>query len=90
MMVTVTLSPLVITEPYRVASNVMLGMLILGMLVLVRNKITVKKVLAIVLIWVSGAVGLAIGSGLFLEGILVAIVTFFLLNLLNNKIQSDL
>jgi putative Mg2+ transporter-C (MgtC) family protein len=90
MMTAVTLSPLVITEPQQIAGNVMVGMLILGIIVLLKNKITLKSAVSVILIWISGAIGLAIGSGLFLEGIFVAFFTYILLNLLVKNIQSDL
>lgn len=90
MMTAVTLSPLVITEPQKIAGNVMVGMLILGIIVVLKNKISYKSVVSIILIWISGAIGLAIGSGLFLEGVLVAFLTYILLNFLPKNIQSDL
>jgi uncharacterized membrane protein YhiD involved in acid resistance len=58
--------------------------------VLLKNKITLKSAVSVILIWISGAIGLAIGSGLFLEGIFVAFFTYILLNLLVKNIQSDL
>jgi uncharacterized membrane protein YhiD involved in acid resistance len=89
MIVAITLSPLVITEPYQIASNVMLGMIILGIIVILKNKVTLKSVVSVLLIWICGAIGLAIGSGLFLEGIFTAFITYTLLHFLINNTQSD-
>jgi putative Mg2+ transporter-C (MgtC) family protein len=89
MMVAVTLSPLVISQPQQVAGNVMLGMIIFGIIVMLKNKFTAQSITAVVLIWVSGAVGMAVGSGLFMEAILVTFLTYFLLNLLIKNIYSE-
>lgn len=86
MIVTVTLSPLVISEPENIAGNVMLGLVILGIIVILKNQVNAESILSVVLVLISGGMGMAIGIGLFMEAIMVALLTYFLLNLfLRNK-----
>ena len=90
MIVTVTLSPLVITQPQQVAGNVMLGMTVFAVIVMLKNKFTFQSITGVVLIWISGAVGMAVGTGLFMEAIGVTFLTYFLLNFLIKNIYSEL
>lgn len=85
MIVSITLSPLVLIEPYNVAGNVMLGILLLGTIVMIKEKATITGIENATVIWVTGAVGLAIGTGMFVEGILITILTYFLIGWLNNR-----
>jgi putative Mg2+ transporter-C (MgtC) family protein len=85
MIVSITLSPLVPIEPYNVAGNVMLGILLLGTIVMIKEKATITGIENAAVIWVSGAVGLAIGTGMFVEGILITILVYFLIGWLNNR-----
>ncbi len=85
MIVSITLSPLVLIEPYNVAGNVMLGILLLGTIVMIKAKATITGIENATVIWVTGAVGLAIGTGMFVEGILITILACFLIGWLNNR-----
>lgn len=85
MIVSITLSPLVLIEPYNVAGNVMLGILLLGTIVMIKEKATITGIENATVIWVTGAVGLAIGTGMFVEGILITILVYFLIGWLNNR-----
>jgi putative Mg2+ transporter-C (MgtC) family protein len=79
MIVTVSLNPLVISEPQETAANVMLGMLFLGIIVVLKNKGSLISLVSSASLWVAGAVGLATGTGLFLESILVTGIAYGIL-----------
>ncbi len=89
MILSVSLSPLLFVEPYRVAANIMIGMLLFGVFVLIKEKTTYQGIVSAATIWVTGIIGIAIGIGLFIEGIFMTILTFFLLGWLNNNIKKD-
>lgn len=78
MIVTINLSPLMISQPQQIAANIMLGMVILGIIIIIKDKISSSSILSVASIWLSGATGLAIGIGLFLEGIMITFITYFI------------
>ena len=78
MIVTLSLSPLMISQPQKIAANIMLGMIILGIIIIVKDKISSSSILSVASIWLSGATGLAIGIGLFLEGIMITFISYFI------------
>jgi putative Mg2+ transporter-C (MgtC) family protein len=80
MIVTLALTPIIIVEPYQIAVNVMLGITVLGIVIIVKNRAALIMITTVASIWIIGAVGLAIGSGLFLEGILITLLVYFLLS----------
>jgi len=77
MIVTLSLSPLLVSQPQQIAGNIMLGMIILGIIIIIKDKISSSSILSVASIWLSGATGLAIGIGLFIEGISITLITFF-------------
>ncbi len=80
MIVALTLTPLVVAEPFRIAVNIMLGIIVLGIVIIVKNKGALIMVTTVASIWIIGAVGLAIGTGLFLEGILISALAYLFLS----------
>ena len=78
MIVTLSLTPLMISQPQKIAANIMLGMIILGIIIIVKDKISSSSILSVASIWLSGATGLAIGIGLFLEGIMITFISYFI------------
>jgi putative Mg2+ transporter-C (MgtC) family protein len=88
MIISLTLSPGIITEPYRIASNVMIGMILLSSVVIIKERGSLDGIVNAAAIWVSAAIGLAIGAGLFLEGIFVTFATFLLLSWLNKRLEN--
>ena len=88
MIVSINLSPLLLIEPYRVAGNIMIGILLLGAIVLIKEKTTLQGIVSAATICVTGSIGIAIGIGLFIEGISLTILTFLLLSWLNDYIKS--
>ncbi len=79
MIISLTLSPMLISEPEKVAANVMLGMLFLGIILVLKDRGSPSSLITIATIWVTAAIALAIGAGLFLEGITVTSVSYFIL-----------
>ncbi|MBN2364998.1 MAG: hypothetical protein EH225_02610 [Calditrichaeota bacterium] len=79
MVAALTLSPLLISKPDQIAVNVMLGITVLCLVIVLKNKAELHVLTTVASIWIMGAVGLAIGVGLFLEGILIVIVFHFFL-----------
>lgn len=78
MIVTLSFSPLLVSQPQQIAGNIMLGMILLGIIIIIRDKISSSSILSVASIWLSGATGLAIGIGLVLEGIIITFITFFI------------
>lgn len=80
MIVALALTPLIIVEPYQIAVNIMLGITVLGIVIVVKSKAALIMITTVASVWITGAVGLAIGSGLFLEGILITFLAYFMLS----------
>ena len=78
MIVTLSFSPLLVSQPQQIAGNIMLGMILLGIIIIIRDKISSSSILSVASIWLSGATGLAIGIGLVLEGIIITFIAFFI------------
>ncbi len=64
-------------DPARLGAQVISGIGFLGAGTIMRNGMTVKGLTTAASLWVVACVGLAIGSGLYIEGITVAMVVFF-------------
>ncbi len=71
-------------DPARLGAQVISGIGFLGAGTIMRNGMTVKGLTTAASLWVVACVGLAIGSGLYIEGITVAMVVFFALHALAN------
>ncbi len=80
MITAVTLTPLIVSEPYQIGVNVMLGITVLGVIIILKNRAELKIITTVASIWIIGAVGLAIGAGLFLESILVVSLFYLFLD----------
>jgi len=76
MIISIALNPLIISEPQKTAANVMVGMLFLGMIVILKDRGSLSSLVSSASIWVIGAVGLAIGTGLFIESIMVTGIAY--------------
>ncbi|UCF63776.1 MAG: MgtC/SapB family protein [bacterium] len=88
MIVTVELAPYFVIQPQHIAGNVMLGMLVLGMIIIIKNKVSGTSILSAASIWLSGATGLAIGIGLFMEGIAMAFISFLTFKWLSRLVKE--
>jgi len=88
MIVMVDMAAYVIFQPQQVAGNVMLGMLVLGVIIILKDRVSNRSILSAASIWVSGATGLAVGIGLFIEGVAMAFISFLLFSWLNRLVRE--
>jgi putative Mg2+ transporter-C (MgtC) family protein len=88
MIVTVDLAPFFVIQPQHIAANVMLGMLVLGMIIIIKDRVSSRSILSAASIWLSGATGLAVGIGLFFEGIAMAFISFLIFKWLNRLVKQ--
>lgn len=76
MIVSQSVSPLFISGPADMAAKVVIGAGLLGAGIIIREKGLIKGLGTAASIWISAAIGLAIGAGLFFEGIFIAIIAY--------------
>ncbi|MEF9425768.1 MAG: MgtC/SapB family protein [Candidatus Mariimomonas ferrooxydans] len=62
-------------DPARIAAGALIGIGFLGAGVIVKSGFAVRGLTTAATIWIVSAIGLAIGAGLYLQGILTAIIT---------------
>ncbi len=77
-------------DPARIAAGALIGIGFLGAGVIVKSGFAVRGLTTAASIWVVSAIGLAIGAGLYLEGISTAgitVVALFILRQLEKKIK---
>ena len=79
MIASITLSPALLSSPAHMLEFVMLGITLLGIIVVFRQKGTLISIRLAGSIWFCGIAGLAVGSGLFIEGIFVSGGAFLVL-----------
>ncbi len=75
-------------DPSRIAAQVVTGIGFLGAGAIIRERGSIRGMTTAASIWVVSAIGLTIGAGLFIEGIFITILTFFILGWLHRKIES--
>ena len=83
MIVALTLSPGLIVSKGSVAGNLAIGIGFIGAMSVVKEKQLSVGILSATTIWLVGAIGIAIGSGLFAEGLLATFLTFFAFKWIN-------
>ncbi|MCD6168539.1 MAG: MgtC/SapB family protein [Caldisericia bacterium] len=71
-------------DPSRVAANIVVGIGFLGAGTIIKEGFSVKGLTTAATIWVSAAIGLSCGLGLYLLAFLVSLLTFLTLILLRN------
>ncbi len=69
------------TDPSRVAAQVVSGIGFLGAGVIMRQEMTIVGVTTAASIWVSAAIGLAAGTGLYLIAVVATLLAFVALRL---------
>lgn len=69
----------VLSDPARVAAGIVVGIGFLGAGTIIRRDGGVAGLTTAATIWVVAAIGLAVGSGLYLLGAVTAVVAFFAL-----------
>jgi len=62
-------------DPARIASGAVIGVGFIGAGVIIKSGFTIRGLTTAASIWVVSAIGLAIGSGLYIEGICTFIIT---------------
>ncbi len=84
----VTASSGTIPNLFNMAAPVMIGAGLLGAGLIVREKGAVSGISSAVSVWVVAAIGSAIGSGLFIEGIFITVVTYLVLGWLRRFVNA--
>jgi len=69
-------------DPARISAGALIGIGFLGAGVIIKSGFAVRGLTTAASIWIVSAIGLAIGGGLYLEGILTAIITIVALMVL--------
>ncbi len=88
MIVSLSVGSDVRVDPSRIAAQVVTGIGFLGAGAIIRERGSIRGMTTAASIWVVSAIGLTIGAGLFIEGIFITILTFFILGWLHRKIES--
>lgn len=87
MIASLSLSPFILTSPSQMLQSLMVGIALLGMIVIVKQKGSLLSIRLAGSIWFCGAVGLAIGAGLFVEGILVSSGAYLLFKWIDRYVK---
>ncbi|NOX37981.1 MAG: MgtC/SapB family protein [Calditrichaeota bacterium] len=75
-------------DPSRIAAQVVTGIGFLGAGAIIRERGSVRGMTTAASIWVVAAIGLTIGAGLFLEGVVITMLTYLILGWLHRQIES--
>ncbi|UCD34078.1 MAG: MgtC/SapB family protein [Nitrospiraceae bacterium] len=78
-------------DPARISAGALIGIGFLGSGVIIKSGFAVRGLTTAASIWIVSAIGLAIGGGLYLEGILTAsltVLTLIVLRLLERRIKT--
>jgi putative Mg2+ transporter-C (MgtC) family protein len=76
------LDPTLRIDPARLASGALIGIGFLGAGVIVKSGFAIRGLTTAASIWIVSAIGLAIGSGLYIEGLLTTAITIIALVIL--------
>lgn len=76
------LDPSLIIDPTRIASGAIIGVGFIGAGVIIKSGFTIRGLTTAASIWIVSAIGLAIGAGLYIEGIFTFIITIIALVIL--------
>jgi putative Mg2+ transporter-C (MgtC) family protein len=76
-------------DPGRIASGAIIGIGFLGAGVIVKSGFTIRGLTTAASLWIVSAIGLAIGGGLYFEGIATALLTVMALVILR-KIEKNI
>lgn len=77
-------------DPARIAASAIIGIGFLGAGVIIKSGYAVRGLTTAASLWIVSAIGLAIGAGLYFEGILTSLITItalILLRVLENRIK---
>ncbi len=87
MVVSMSMGNRVNVDPTRIAAQVVSGIGFLGAGAIIRERGSVMGMTTAASIWVTASIGLAIGAGMFLEGILLTIIAYLVLGWLSRYIK---
>jgi putative Mg2+ transporter-C (MgtC) family protein len=73
------LDPILRIDPARIAAGALIGIGFLGAGVIIKSGYAVRGLTTAASIWIVSAIGLAIGGGLYLEGLITAAITIIAL-----------
>ena len=76
-------------DPARIAAGALIGIGFLGSGVIVKSGFAIRGLTTAASIWIVSAIGLAIGAGLYLEGIITTGITITALVLLR-KVEKNI
>jgi len=76
-------------DPARIAAGALIGIGFLGAGVIVKSGFAIRGLTTAASIWIVSAIGLAIGAGLYFEGILTALITIIALVVLR-KVEKKI
>jgi len=74
-----SLDPTLRIDPARISAGALIGIGFLGAGVIVKSGFAIRGLTTAASIWIISAIGLAIGGGLYLEGISTAVITIIAL-----------
>ncbi len=77
-----SLDPALRIDPARISAGALIGIGFLGSGVIVKSGFAIRGLTTAASIWIVSAIGLAIGAGLYLEGIITTAITIIALVLL--------
>ncbi len=77
-----TLDPSLRIDPARIAAGALIGIGFLGAGVIIKSGYAVRGLTTAASIWIVSVIGLAIGGGLYFEGVITAIITITALTVL--------
>jgi putative Mg2+ transporter-C (MgtC) family protein len=75
-------------DPARIAAGAVIGIGFLGAGVIVKSGFVIRGLTTAASIWIISAIGLAIGAGLYIEGVLTSLITIIALVILR-KIEKN-
>lgn len=76
------IDPALRIDPTRIASGAIIGVGFIGAGVIIKSGFTIRGLTTAASIWVVSAIGLAIGAGLYFEGLFTFLITIFALVIL--------
>lgn len=85
------LDPTLRIDPARISAGAVIGIGFLGAGVIIKSGYAIRGLTTAASIWIVSAIGLAIGAGLYLEGIITSVITIIaliVLRVIEKKIKT--
>jgi putative Mg2+ transporter-C (MgtC) family protein len=74
-------------DPARVASGIVTGIGFLGAGTIIASKVRVRGLTTAATLWVTAAVGLAVGAGVYIPAVITAVLVFLVLQMWRIEIE---